>query len=236
MNFFKPQQGIAVLEDKTVFNPKFVQFKFELTTPHEMPFEAGQYVSIQVSERGDRRSYSICSTPGIVHGFELMVDITPMGLGATYLHNLQFGDQMRILGPLGQFVVQPTESAFTFIATGAGVTPFRSMILDLLQEKHDTRPITLYWGLRHAEDMIWQDELQELSAAFPNFKFHPVLSQSPQEWPLCRGRVTDCLSVHDLMPGSGYYLCGNDKMITDVMALLAQRGILADHVHREKFY
>ena len=99
-----------------------------------------------------------------------------------------------------------------------------------------SRPIILYWGLRHAEDLIYQDEFQQLSTAFPNFKFHPVLSQSPNEWSLCRGRVTDCLSIHDLMPNSGYYLCGNQTMIADVITVLTQRGVAAEKIHHEKFY
>lgn len=231
-----PQLCIAKLEDKRQLNQKFIQLDFELQTPHELNFLAGQYVSIQVSERGDRRSYSISSSPVIKHGFELLVDTTPMGLGSTFLLNLKFGDEIKILAPMGRFVLDDSEAAFTFVATGSGMAPYHSMLLDLLQNRHDTRPMILYWGLRHAEDMVYQDEFQQLATAFPNFKFHPVLSQSPQEWPLCRGRVTDCLAVHDLVPSSGYYLCGNEKMVLEMQGLLQQRGIAPERIHHEKFY
>jgi Na+-transporting NADH:ubiquinone oxidoreductase subunit F len=233
---FKPQLYLATLAEKKIFNPKFSLLTFELSQPNEMPFEAGQYVSIQVSERGDRRSYSICSTPDVIHGFDILVDMTvPMGLGATYLNNLQFGDQVKSLGPMGRFMIVPDEPAITMIGTGSGLGPLRSMLLDLLQNQHDTREIILYWGLRHVEDLVWQDEFQQLAMAFPNFKFHPVLSKSPQEWPLCRGRVTDCLSIHNLIPGSGYYICGNQHMIDDMVALLLSRGVAPTQIHQEKF-
>lgn len=231
----RPVQYTARLEDKQVLNEKFTQFSFELVTPHELSFSAGQYVSIQVTERGDRRSYSISSSPGIMHGFELLVEPIPNGLGSSYLQNLKFGDEIKILAPMGRFVLDETNPAYTLIATGSGLAPFRSMVLDLLQEKHDSRPITLYWGLRHAEELVYQDEFQQLATAFPNFKFHPVLSQAPQEWPLCRGRVTDCLSVHEISPSSGYYLCGSEKMVHDMLELLLQRGIPATQIHHEKF-
>jgi ferredoxin-NADP reductase len=231
----RPLQYTARLEDKQVLNEKFTQFSFELTQPNELAFASGQYVSIQVTERGDRRSYSISSSPGINHGFELLVEPIPNGLGSTYLQNLKFGDEIKILAPMGRFVLDDTNQAFTFIATGSGLAPYRSMVLDLLQVKRDTRPITLYWGLRHAEELVYQDEFQQLATVFPNFKFHPVLSQAPQEWPLCRGRVTDCLAVHSLTPNSGYYLCGSDKMLQDMMVLLAQRGIAPTQIHHEKF-
>ncbi len=232
----RPLQYTARLEDKQVLNEKFTQFSFELVQPHELEFAAGQYVSIQVTDRGDRRSYSISSSPGIKHGFELLVEPIPNGMGSSFLQNLTFGDEIKILAPMGRFVLEETDQAITLIATGSGLAPYRSMVLDLLQEKHDTRPITLYWGLRHAEDLVYQDEFQQLATAFPNFKFHPVLSQAPQEWPLCRGRVTDCFAVHDLAPNSGYYLCGSEKMVHEMMALLLQRGIAPTQIHHEKFY
>jgi ferredoxin-NADP reductase len=233
-----PQLFTAKLSDTRVHNPKFTHYFFELLEPNEFHFEAGQYVSLQVAERGDRRSYSVCSSPVLTHKFELLVDITPGGLGSQYMQSLQFGAEVKMLGPLGTFTVSndPAETELVFIATGSGITPFRGMLLDQLQTKQDTRPITLYWGLRHEHEMFWQDEFMELSAQFPNFKFHPVISQPSNEWPLCRGRVTNCLSVHDIPSTGGYYLCGNAAMIKDTTALLAERGITPEHIHFEKFY
>lgn len=235
-----PQQYIARLEDKTVHNEKFVQYKFEFTNPHSMDFIAGQYVSLKVAENGTRRSYSICSTPGIKHGFETVVDLEPAGIGCQFLERLKFGDEVSLLAPLGQFVIdtQLQEDEIILVATGSGISPFMSMILDLLQEKQDTRPISLYWGMRHVEHLFWQDEFELLSENFANFSFHPVLSRAPEEWPLCRGRVTDCLSVHQLSesPKVGYYLCGSAPMIVDVSQVLSQKGVQAEHIHHEKFY
>ena len=233
-----PQRYTARFEDKVQHNEKFVQYMFELENPHIMQFLAGQYVSMKVSDKGERRSYSIWSAPDIQHGFELLVDITPQGIGSLYLENLQFGQQVDVLGPMGMFTVadDPTEEALVFIATGSGITPFNAMILDQLQLKQDTRPITLYWGLRYAQDMFWQNEFSLLAQYFPNFKFHPVLSKAEDEWPLCRGRVTDCLLNHEQPRNAGYYLCGNAGMITDVSQLLTNQGVALEHIHHEKFY
>lgn len=239
MNFPVPTQCTARLEDKTQHTDKFVQYAFELDQPHRMEFVAGQYVSLKVSDHGERRSYSICSTPDIKHGFELLIDHSPQGLGSKYLENLQFGDTVNVLSPLGRFVVEerPEEQALGFVATGSGIAPIRSMILDQLQVKKDTRKMVLYWGLRHESDMFWQLEFQELSETFPNFQFHPTLSKPESEkWTLCNGRVTNCLNDHDLMPNAGYYICGNERMLHDVVDLLAQKGVPAENVHHEKFY
>jgi ferredoxin-NADP reductase len=233
-----PQQCVAKLADKIQFNEKFVHYTFEFTQPATIQFEAGQYVSIQVSDRGDRRSYSICHSPEVTHGFELLVDITPQGLGTKFLESMKFGDTLKALAPLGRFTVpiDPTEKALVFIATGSGIAPFRSMIVDQLQLKNDQRPMTLYWGLRNETQLFWQDEFEELMRLYPNFKFHPVISQAGEMWSLCRGRVTDCLSVHELPAEAGYFLCGNAPMIHDVVELLAKKGVANEHVHHEKFY
>jgi len=232
-----PQKYTARFEDKTEHNQKFTQYAFELLEPNEMEFQAGQYVSIQVDDQGTRRSYSICSTPDIKHGFELLLDLEPQGVGSKFFQNLQFGQEISLLGPLGNFTLaNQGEDALVLVATGSGVAPFRSMILDLLQVKKDPRPIILYWGLRYAQQMFWQDEFEELAQNFANFKFHPVLSRPSEEWILCSGRVTDCLSVHSLPENAGYYLCGGKQMVLDCISMLQSLSVKPENVHHENFY
>jgi NAD(P)H-flavin reductase len=213
---------------------------FELVEPHEISFVAGQYVSVKVSDAGERRSYSIVSSPDIKHGFELALDISPGGIGSRYFQGLQFGQEIQALGPMGRFVIEDAapevEPALVFIATGSGIAPFRSMLLDMLQVRHDTRPMILYWGLRHEAELFWELEFQNLSRDFPNFSFHPVISQGTSEWTLCKGRVTDCLNTHGVIQPAGYYLCGSQPMIEGTSAQLQQAGIDQSCIHHEKFY
>jgi ferredoxin-NADP reductase len=233
-----PKQCLVKLSEKMILNPKFVQYRFEMEDPHRFEFTAGQYVSLKVTEHGDRRSYSICSDPTQEHSFDLFVDLAPNGLGVQYLNALPFGQEAQILAPLGMFTVSDEVAGqpLVFIATGAGIAPFRSMILNELHNKKNTQSIQLYWGLRYAEDLCWIDEFTELAQSYPNFQFHLVLSKPVVEWPLCRGHVTDCLLVHALPPGAHYYLCGNDQMIVDVMKVLEGRGVAKENMHHEKFY
>lgn len=233
-----PLQGTAKLEDKTILNERYAHYFFELVEPNILPFQAGQYLSIQVSEEGHRRSYSICSSPDIQHGFEMMIDFAPDGLGSNYLKGMQFGDEMKFLGPMGLFTVEEKEPEpeLVFIATGSGIAPYRSMLFDLLQLKHDQRKITLLWGMRYVEQLFWQDEFQELAQSFSNFSFHPVVSQALPEWQLCRGRVGDCLAGHEFNWDAGFYLCGNTDMITATRDQLLGKNVHPSRIHSEKFY
>jgi len=242
MHFQPPQNYSVKLLEKIQHNEKFVQLKFELSEPHRMDFLAGQYVSIKVADRGDRRSYSLCSAPAIDHSFELLIDITPQGKGCTFLMGLDYGQAVEALGPMGRFVVAEAaegtaaETALQFVVTGSGIAPARSMILDQLQTKGDTRPITLYWGMRHEQELFWMQEFEELAQSFPHFRFHPLISRPTDAWTLCRGRVTDCVRTHEQPPGAGYYLCGNEAMLADMRALLSDQGVPTERVHFESFY
>lgn len=235
MNVPKPFK--AKLEEKIVHNDKYSQYCFELLEPHDLNFLSGQYVSLQVDQKGQRRSYSICSTPATQHGFELLIDNSPAGLGSQYLDSLQFGDVIEGLGPIGQFVLSDQlEETLVFIATGSGIAPLHSMILDLIQVRQDPRELMLYWGMRHAEELFWLDEFQDIVEQLPNFKFYPVLSQPSAEWTLSTGRVTDMVLAHHFHPTTGYYLCGGALMIKDVVAILTKKNVLPKYIHHEKFY
>ena len=233
-----PKIFTAKLADKFVHNQKFIQYQFELVQPNHIEFTAGQYLSIAVSNQGHRRSYSIVSTPDNTHGFELFLDPKPGGLGCQYLESLKFGESVQALGPLGTFVVksQAPQPPLVFIATGSGVAPMRSMLYDQLQKHATNRQMVLYWGLRHETELCWQEDLKDLVARFPNVTFHPVISKALAEWPLCHGRVTDCLAVHELLPTAEYYLCGSAQMIIDVKEVLQARGVATDQISFEKFY
>lgn len=235
----RPQRVLARFEEKIAFNEKFVEYHFECVEPHRLAFAAGQYASIKVNEQGQRRPYSFCSSPSIDHGFHLLLDLSPNGIGSKYMESLKLGDQIEMIAPMGVFTVEDHMVAgapLVFVATGAGITPLYSMILDQLQNKKYAQPITLYWGMRYVQELFWLDQLEELTRSFANFSFHPVISKAIEPWPLCRGRVTDCLSIHDIPVAAHYYLCGSTQMITDVGGLLIQRGVHKDAIHYEKFF
>ena len=234
------QSYLASLEEKTELTPKYTEYSFELIKPHHLEFQAGQYISLKVNAEGLRRAYSISSSPDIKHQLELLVDLSPNGPGIKFFKSLEFGQKVEFLAPVGQFIVPadlPGEiDHLVFVATGSGVAPFKSMIEDELRNKKTQRQLTLHWGQRHAQNLFWLEEFRELSETFDNFHFHPVLSQAPEQWTLCRGRVTDCLTVHQLPTNAAFFLCGGRAMLQDVTQLLIKQGVAKNLIFTEKFY
>ena len=155
------------------------------------------------------------------------------------LQSLNPGEDVEFLAPAGQFVLKDdsVEEKIVFVATGSGISAIRSMILDLLQSKQDKRQIHLHWGLRYAQDIFWEDEWHALETSFDNFHFDVVLSKAPEGWPLCQGHVNECLKHHYKdYSKTGYYLCGNTRMVKEVSEYLESNGASSNNVHYEKFY
>lgn len=242
MEFTKPQKFSARVSDKYFVsdNERFLYVKFELVLPDRIVFHAGQYLSLKVSELGERRSYSIASTPDDNHGFHLLVEIVPGGKGSGYLLSLKPGDQVEVLGPLGQFVIDPITEAKKklFVATGSGVVPIYSMINDLLINRKETSQIRLHWGMRSQQDLFFVDNFARLEENYPNFVFDIVLSKPGENWELCSGYVQDCLSrdfAERKLSGWEAYVCGSPSKTESIAETLENLGIIKQNIHHEKF-
>lgn len=196
---------------------------------------AGQYVSVKVSEIGERRSYSLASFPNEEGDLRICVDTSPRGKGSLYLMSLKVGDEIETLMPMGRFVLSEDEITKVFIATGSGIVPMRSMIGQYLSSGGQQK-VKLHWGMRH-EHLFWTEDFSSREKKYPNFDYDVTISKPLGEWKGCVGRVTDCLVNHyDTFEGMEFYLCGSQAMINDVTQYLAEKGVTPEKIHFEKFY
>lgn len=230
----------AKVAEKKVFNNKYCLVHLELLNPHRIEFVAGQHVKLTLPESGEKRNYSIASIPEMDHAVELLVDVGPGGLGSSFLSEAEFGVEVLFEGPIGEFQVAESnsEKELVFVAAGSGISPIRSMVLDLLESRKDKRKIKLHWGLRLVEDMFWEEDFYELAKEHDGFEVDIVLSEQPvPEWKLCSGKVSDCLVNHrSEFDETGYYLCGNREMVGGVVKLLEEKGVNRELIHMQKFY
>ena len=218
---------------------KFWSIKF--TKPEGFEYEAGQYISILVADGGERRSYSLASWPAQTE-LELIFDVKPGGLGSGYLFGLEVGQEIEVVGVMGRFVVADQENLsekrkVLFVGTGSGIVPLQSMVHDLLETRGFRGLVRLHWGMRSDDELFMVGELNDLKNRFPNFSYDLVLSQASEKWANCRGHIQDCLVGYgENWGGWEAYLCGNQKMVLDVAALLQTKGMEKDRIYFEKFY
>jgi NAD(P)H-flavin reductase len=246
MEFAKAQKYSVRVSDKYFVseNERYLYVKFELVSPDLISYRAGQYVSFPINEIGERRSYSIVSTPDDNHGFHILAEMVENGKGSEYLRNLKIGEGAEILGPLGRFVVQvgsageEKSNKLLFVATGSGIVPIYSMINDQLINKGDKRQIRLHWGMRSEADLFFTDNLMRLSEAHPNLVVDIVLSRPGETWELCRGHVQDCLMrdfAETKLEGWEAYVCGKPDKVIDIANKLVELGVKEEEIYREKF-
>lgn len=213
----------------------------QLREPAEMPFAAGQFVSFTVPKpglpHGLTRPYSIVSSPYDTAEIELLLNLVPNGPGSTWLFSWQVGDDVQFKGPAGTFVLRDyPDRHLLFVATGTGIAPIRSMLLERLP----SRPaVTLIWGVRSDRDLYFQDELASFAARFPGFAYVTTLSQPSDAWTGARGRVQPHVEAFLAARGGrvddlAVYVCGGSAMIASVTALIRERGICP--IHREQYY
>ena len=123
------------------------------------------------------------------------------------------------------------------VATGTGLAPFMSMIPTLF-ERGFPRHITLLFGVRHPEDLFYQEQLEQWQKDHPNFHAQLTLSQAPEAWTGLRGRVTDHLEAFgtpDVLNTLAVYICGNGEMVKAVKDYFDAQGLPKTALHLEQF-
>lgn len=203
-------------------------------------FKAGQHVKIEfpIPSKKNYRQYSIASTPNGSNIIELLIVLDPNGLATNYLFNeVTIGSFLKTSEPRGNFLLnEDISSDLFFICTGTGLAPLRSMYLHIYNREITHKNIHLIFGSRFMRDMIYLDEMQELSKT-NTFHFYPVLSrETSSDWNGARGYVHQVYK--DLLkdkPEAEFYICGWRDMVTETRTNLLEMGYNRKIVHFERY-
>ncbi len=228
-----------------LLSPGVRELTFERKDGQPLAFQAGQWVSLvlPLPEGEARRAYSIASAPDGTPRFSLAITKVETGAGSPYLHALEPGAELRAIGPQGFFTRPVTDEGHPslFVGTGTGVTPLRSMIRFALA-RGDTSPMVLIFGCRYPEDRIYAEELEELAAKHPNFRYAYTLSKPNADWKGLTGYVqTHVEGAWRELEGTNrgaphVYICGLERMVSSVRDLLRkQMGVDRKQVHSERY-
>jgi ferredoxin-NADP reductase len=220
--------------------PEVHHFEFEVPGVETFHFTPGQFVSVidRVDGKEITRAYSIAS-PRDGNRFELCLNRVQDGIVSPYLFGLQPGDEVEMGEPLGYFTLRHPGHRALFIATGTGIAPFRSMLLDHLPK---TSPhITLLFGVRYEQGLLYRGEFETLQRQYGTFHFLPTLTRPGQGWSGWTGRVQTHLD--DALARLAFedrstidiYVCGLKEMVDDVRRELKSRGFDRKQIIYEKY-
>lgn len=224
----------AVLRETAIIAPETRHCRFDIPELGSFPFLPGQFISLSAPINGRQitRAYSICSSPAGNH-FEICFNRVQDGRFSPFLYDLEPGDSVEAKGPHGYFTLKNPDSPILMVATGTGVAPFRSMLLHMLPASVSS--ITLLFGVRHEEGILYRAEFEQLERRHLNFRFWPTLTRPPETWKGRTGRVQTHLEEALATPGVAVYICGLNAMVKDVRAILKDRGLERGRVFYERY-
>lgn len=228
--------GVVIrIEDETPTTRRFWIQVPELTAFDFMP---GQFVTLDlpIHEKSNKRwrSYSIASWPDGTNIFELIIVLDKTGAGTRYIFDeVKVGSELRFRGAQGVFTLkEPLEKDLFLICTGTGIAPFRSMVHHIKNKELPHKKITLVFGCRTKDSILYFEEMKQLSKTLNDFSYIPVLSRETWE-----GRSGYVHGVYEELcrekQPAQFLLCGWRGMIDEAKQRILDMGYDKKDIHVE---
>jgi CDP-4-dehydro-6-deoxyglucose reductase len=173
-------------------------------------------------------------------GVELHIRHMPGGKFTDHVFGaMKEKDILRVEGPFGSFYLrEDSDKPIVLLASGTGFAPIKALI-EQLQFKGSTRPVSLYWGGRRPQDLYLHDWVLARAAEMPQLRYVPVVSDAQPEdgWSGRTGFVHQAV-LDDFADLSGYqvYACGAPIVVESArVAYSAQRGLPAEEFYADAF-
>ncbi len=208
-------------------------------------FRAGQYISVEADIDGIciSRPFSIASPPDDSYRenyYDLTVRTKDDGFLAPWvMKNWAVGSIVQTSDPQGYFHYESLRDLDTLVclAGGSGVTPFRSMIPDLLRNEPDVSIVLLY-GVTSPNEVLFREDWPQMVSKYPQrFRFIPVCSEPADDWSGETGFLSvDLIGRYVSTPqGASFFICGPSAMHAFLDSELAKLNLKPRQVRRENF-
>lgn len=196
---------------------------------------AGSHIQVPIELNADEkgngqlawRSYSISSNPERTDCYEIAIKREELGNGGSKSIHQQYklGLTLHCKTPENFFPLENNNQHSVLIAGGIGITPIKSMALDLLKQN---KPFELHYAGRSEETMAYSDRL----ARQLEDKLHLYPSGTGEK-----------LSIKNLIynltaqqkRSAHFYFCGPESMLNDLKEITHSLGIEEERVHFEQF-
>jgi ferredoxin-NADP reductase len=232
----KPKEGKAEVAAIRWPRPEVIEVDLRMVEPAELPFEAGQWISVPFGPK-TVRAWSMLSTPSRKGALTLAVDVAPGGIGSQWLRGLKVGDAVEFKGPTGGFVFNRADPRrAVFFAEEIGIVPVRSILADLYETGFGRPAILIFWA-RDPSWLLYDAEFRSLARRYPGFTYVPAVREAPASW---RGESGEPAQVIDRLVHSVdrlvVYACGGGNTINAVRDALVKKGMDRKSVKWEKFW
>lgn len=230
------------LKAKTQLAPGVYEFRF--TADSRLRFRPGQFLEWTLrhsrpDSRGNRRYFTIASSAG-EREVRIGVKFYPEASSfKTSLLAMRPGDRIVASQLAGEFVLPTDKRAkLVFMAGGIGITPFRSIIRELL-DQNEKRPIAVLYSNKTAPEIVYGDILDEARERL-GIRTHYTLtdaSRIPPDWQGGTGRI-DAEMIAKAVPDyreRTFYLSGPRSLVVGFEDVLRKIGIPKNQIKTDFF-
>jgi ferredoxin-NADP reductase len=195
--------------------------------------EPGQYLRIGLDIEGVRhwRAYSLTSDPQREDGLiSITVKNVDDGKVSPYLvRRGRPGTIVSLGGVEGEFLLPDRlPPKLLFISAGSGITPIMSMLRHL-DQSGELGDVVLLHSARHADEVIFGDELRDLARRHDRFVLHEQLTAD-------NGRMgpADLDRLCSDWPDRDTFISGPNEMLDDFSTHYEEAGAI-ERLHMERF-
>lgn len=190
-------------------------------------FNAGQFYSVGIPDLPINREYSVCNSANDDY-IEFLIRYVDGGTLTPKLFNTKIGENIKVLGPYGEFYLKDFDinKKYLFIGTGTGIAPFLSII-----KTHNIINYKIMHGIRELKDKI--DGLDS-----KKYEIYLSREKCSNQNNVFEGRVTNFIKnkLDNIDKNNLFFLCGNSLMVSEVHEMLILNNINNNQIFSEIFF
>jgi len=195
---------------------------------HAVEFHPGQFAMLYAFGSGE---VPISVSGGLEDG-RLVHTVRAVGAATGAICGCEPGDTLGVRGPFGsEWPLAAAEGGDVVVVTGGiGLAPLRPAIERLIARRDAYGAVTLLYGARSPEEMLYEGELDGWREA--GIEVETTVDSAPAGW---HGRVGLVTTLIGDAPFEGErttaLICGPEVMMRFVATALRDRGVAAERIH-----
>lgn len=204
---------------------------------HPVPYQAGQYVSVEVPQRPRLWRYlTPANAPAEDGTLEFHIRKVDEGwVSRAIVGHARAGDQWRIGAPMGRLTVdRSSERDVLMVAGGTGLAPMRAIVEELAQYGKNPN-VHLFYGGRTRDDLYDLENLQQVAMSNPWLTVTPVLDNDPGAVGAEQGTLADVVARHGTWAERDVMVSGSPSMIRATVSRMLVAGTPLERIQYDPF-
>lgn len=205
--------------------------------PDGLDYKSGQFffVTLKHNDKELRKHFSFSSSPTEKDHIEFTKKLSDSEFSQT-MKDAKVGDWARIDAPYGSFTFDGEMPKIALLGGGIGITPFISICKNAT-DKGLNNKITLFYGCRTEQDIVFRKEFEELAQKNKNLKLIFSLNEPTPDWKGATGNINAEMIKRELpdYKETVFYSCGPPPMVKAMEVLVETLGLSKEKLRLEYF-